>query len=202
MYDGERGNAAQTMSFRRKDTGAIMMGFELQILDWIQKIRTPVGDTVMCVITKLGDMGAVWIVLSVILLAIPQKRKNGALLIAALAVEIVLCSIILKPLIGRVRPCDVNPSVTLLIARPTDFSFPSGHTAASFAAAAALAFSGEKKLWKPALVLAALIAFSRMYLYVHYPTDILGGIVIGVLSGYLVCRIANAFQGKIRTKIA
>ena len=85
----------------------------------------------------------------------------------------------------RIRPCDINTQVQLLIARPDDFSFPSGHTAASFTAVAALYFSGEKKLWKPALMLACLIAFSRLYLYVHYPTDILGGILVGSAAGYI-----------------
>ena len=92
-------------------------------------------------------------------------------------------------LIQTIRTCDANTSIQLLIARPHDFSFPSGHTAASFAAVGALLFSGEKKLWKPVFVLAVLIAFSRLYLYVHYPTDILGGIVVGNVSGYVGYRI-------------
>lgn len=92
--------------------------------------------------------------------------------------------LILKNLFARIRPCDVNTQIQLLIARPDDFSFPSGHTAASFAAVAALYFSGERKLWKPALVIACFIALSRLYLYVHYPTDILGGILVGIAAGY------------------
>lgn len=151
------------------------MAIEISILDWIQGIRTPVGDMVMTFITRLGDAGAVWILLAVILLMIPKTRKSGAVLAAALCVDVVLCNGILKNLVGRIRPCDVNPSILLLIPRPDDFSFPSGHTAASFTAVMALLLAGERKLWKPALALAVLIAFSRIYLYVHYPTDILGG---------------------------
>lgn len=104
---------------------------------------------------------------------------------AALIADAILCNGILKPLVGRIRPCDINTSIQLLIARPVDFSFPSGHTAASFAAAAALYFSDEKGLWKPVLVLACLIAFSRLYLYVHYPTNIIGGVLVGSFAGYL-----------------
>lgn len=161
------------------------MGIEFKILDLLQNIRTPVGDTVMCFITRLGDAGMVWILLAVILLVIPKTRKYGLVLMTALCVDIVLCNGILKNLFARIRPCDINTQVQLLIARPDDFSFPSGHTAASFTAVAALYFSGEKKLWKLALMLACLIAFSRLYLYVHYPTDILGGILVGIAAGYI-----------------
>ena len=89
------------------------------------------------------------------------------------------------------RPYDVNTAVQLLVAKPKDFSFPSGHTAASFASVTALYLAGEKKLWKPALALAILIAFSRMYLYVHYPTDILGGVIFGILSAWIGYRIST-----------
>ena len=177
------------------------MEIEIKILDLIQTIRTPLGDTVMCFITRLGDAGAVWILLAIILMIIPRTRKSGAVLMIALGVDIVLCNGILKPLIARIRPCDANTSIQLLIARPHDFSFPSGHTAASFAAVGALLFSGEKKLWKPVLVLAVLLAFSRLYLYVHYPTDILGGIVVGNVSGYVGYRIiCKLEQRKMKRK--
>ena len=149
------------------------MGIEFKILDLLQNIRTSVGDAVMCFITRLGDAGMVWILLAVILLVIPKTRKYGLVLMTALCVDLVLCNGILKNLFARIRPCDINTQVQLLIARPDDFSFPSGHTAASFTAVTALYLSGEKKLWKPALMLACLLAFSRLYLYVHYPTDIL-----------------------------
>ena len=161
------------------------MKLELQLLDLIQTIHTPAGDRIMCVITRLGDAGIIWIVLTVVLILIPKTRKSGILLAGALYVDVLLCNVLLKHLVGRIRPCDVNQAVELLIARPHDFSFPSGHTAASFASVTALYLAGEKKLWIPALVLAVLIAFSRMYLYVHYPTDILGGILCGVASGFI-----------------
>lgn len=177
------------------------MGIEIGILDWIQNLRTPVGDLVIPFITRLGDAGMIWIVLTVILLVVPKTRRSGAVLAAALCVDLILCNGILKNLFGRTRPFDVNPSISLLVARPEDFSFPSGHTAASFAAAAALWFAGEKRLWKPALALAILIAFSRLYLYVHYPTDILGGVLVGIFAGYAGWRIVSEiFSRKPKSK--
>ncbi|MCM1542595.1 MAG: phosphatase PAP2 family protein [Blautia sp.] len=167
------------------------MGMEIQILDWIQGLRGPAGDVFWPMVTRLGNRGNVWILLAAVLLVIPKTRKSGAVLAVALCVELLLCNVILKPMIARTRPFDVNTTVRLLVPGPGDFSFPSGHTAASFAAVAALFFAGEKKLWKPALVLASLIAFSRLYLYVHYPTDILGGMAVGVIVGYMGCVIVT-----------
>lgn len=161
------------------------MNIELSILDWIQTLHTPFLDKIMAFITRLGDAGIIWIVLSIVLLLIPKTRKSGAVMVAALVVDVVLCNIVLKNLVARTRPYDVNTGVHLLVAKLHDYSFPSGHTAASFASVTALYLAGEKKLWKFALVLACLIAISRLYLYVHYPTDVLGGILFGVISGYL-----------------
>ena len=106
------------------------------------------------------------------------------------AADLVICNLLLKNMVARVRPCDLNPAVQLLIARPSDFSFPSGHTAAAFTSVFSL-YRENNWLWKPVLVLAAVIAFSRMYLYVHFPTDILGGVAVGwvcALAGQAVSR--------------
>lgn len=119
------------------------------------------------------------------LILIPRTRKIGFAVMAAVILDSVLCNVILKNIFVRPRPCDVNTAINLLIPRPLGYSFPSGHTSAAFAAVAALYFSGERKIWKAALALAILIAFSRMYLYVHYPTDVLGGILVGIFCGYV-----------------
>ncbi len=162
-----------------------MLSFEFAILDWIQtNLRNPVMDLLMPVITSLGNSGLIWILLDVILLFMPKHRKAGIAVLAGLAAEVICCNLVLKPLVARVRPCDINTAVQLLVARPDDFSFPSGHTGASFAAVSALFFSGNR-LWIPSLLLAALISFSRLYLYVHYPTDILAGIFLGVMAGWV-----------------
>lgn len=167
------------------------MGIEIQILDWIQNIRTPFGDIIVPLISGLGNAGIIWIALTLVLLVIPKTRRSGLIMALALIADLILCNGILKNLVARTRPYDVNTAVNLLIEKPVDYSFPSGHTAASFAAVTALYLAGEKKLWKPALVLSILIAFTRMYLYVHYPTDILGGIAVGIISGYIGFFIAG-----------
>ena len=179
------------------------MGMEIQILDWLQKLHTPVLDKIMCLITRLGDAGILWIVkrrklilVLAVLLLIPKTRKSGLILAGALVVDALLCNLILKPLVARIRPYDVNTAVQLLVSKPVDYSFPSGHTAASFASVVALFMAGERKLWKPALVLAVLIAFSRLYLYVHYPTDVLGGLILGLIAGYLGSRLVLWLMAK------
>jgi undecaprenyl-diphosphatase len=169
---------------------------EIHILDMIQNLRTPIGDVVVPLITRLGDAGIIWIILTVLLLIIPKTRKTGVIMMAALLVDVLLCNVLIKNLVARTRPFDVNIAVQLLVAKPRDYSFPSGHTAASFASVTALYLAGEKKMWKAALVLAVLIALSRLYLYVHYPTDIIGGVVFGSLSGYLGYKIVEWIQKK------
>ena len=170
---------------------------ELAILDFIQSnLRCGIMDSIMTFITGLGDGGKIWIACTILLLLIPKTRKAGLAMGIALALEIVCCNVILKPFVARIRPCDVNTAVQLLIERPLDYSFPSGHTASSFAAASALYF-GRKKLWIPAAVLAGLIGFSRLYLYVHYPTDVLAGALIGIMMGWIGSVLANAISARL-----
>lgn len=158
---------------------------ELRFLDFLQTIHTPLLDKILAFITSLGNAGIIWIVLAVVLLILPKTRKTGIIVAAALLMDLILCNLILKNLVARVRPYDVNTAIAILIKKPLDFSFPSGHTAASFAAMTALFLAKMKKAWIAALVLAVLIAFSRLYFYVHYPTDVLGGAVVGILSGII-----------------
>ena len=135
-----------------------MQAFELTILNWIQAhLRCGVLDAVMVPVSRICDHGEVWILLAAILLAIPKTRKLGTCVACGLALDLLFCNLALKPLIGRVRPFAVNPTVSLLIPPPVDASFPSGHTAASFASVAALK-TANSRLWKPALALAVVIA--------------------------------------------
>lgn len=164
--------------------------FDLPILEWIAEyLRCGALDVVMPIITVLGDAGMFWIALALVLLCTRKYRKAGAAMGVALVMGVLICNVTMKPLVARIRPYDYQlehfgNTIQLLIAAPTDYSFPSGHTLASFEGAVALTLY-NKKMGIPALVLASLIAFSRLYLYVHYPTDVLAALVMGVAIAFL-----------------
>ena len=173
----------------------ITANFDLPILDWIAAQRwCPFLDTVMPIITHLGDGGIFWIALALILLCIPQTRKTGAAMGVALLMGLLVCNLALKPLIGRMRPFDFQllqgKVIPLLIEAPKDFSFPSGHTIASFEAATVVLIC-HRKWGIGAMALAMLIAFSRLYLYVHYPTDVLASVVLGIGIAFLATYLTN-----------
>lgn len=161
------------------------MKIDFGILDFIQTcLRCDLLDMIMPLITRLGDGGILWICCSLILLILPKTRKTGMVMAVSLGFEVLCCNVFLKPFVARIRPCDVNSTIQLLIPHPEGFSFPSGHTGASFAAASVLFFS-RNRFRMPAFLLAALIGFSRIYLYVHYPTDVLAGALLGIMLGWL-----------------
>ena len=169
---------------------------DLPILDWIAaNLYCPALDFLMPLITVLGNGGIFWIAASVALMIFPKYRKAGISMGIALLIGLVLCNLTLKPLVARIRPYDYQfkyfgRTISLLIATPHDYSFPSGHTIASFEAAVALTFH-HKKLGIVALILAALVAFSRLYLYVHYPTDVLASLVLGTAIALVGCFLAE-----------
>lgn len=141
------------------------------------------ADDLMRAITMLGDGGFIWIVLGVGLLLYRRTRWTGFAVLLALALTAVVVNLGLKPLVDRLRPCDIM-GFTLLPVCPPDPSFPSGHTAAAFASAGVLWLRRSPWFWA-ALILAALIAFSRLYLFVHFPTDILAGILLGLTGAWV-----------------
>lgn len=159
------------------------MDWEFQLLDWIQTLRNPALDGFFSNITHVG--GVVWIVWALVLFCVPKTRKAGVILSFALLADLILCNGLLKPLVGRIRPYDVNDTIALIVAKEKDFSFPSGHTAICFAGTTAIYLAKQIKMGHIALGIAILVAISRMYLYMHYPTDVLGGMVVGVIAGFL-----------------
>ena len=171
------------------------ISFDLPILEWIQaNLQSGFLDKLMPIITAFGNGGIFWIACSVLLMFIPKTRRTGFGMAFALTMGLVVCNMILKPGVARIRPYDLQETlgvtVDLLIKRSHDFSFPSGHTIASFEACTVLML-GNKKLGIPATVLAILIAFSRLYLYVHYPTDVITSIVLGTIFGIIGWTLAK-----------
>lgn len=162
-----------------------IMQFDFSILRFIHNhLSSPFMDKVMITVSRLTDAGFLWICIAVILLFIPKHRKTGVALLVALGIGVIFGSYILKPIFARLRPFQLDPSFSLLITAPRDFSFPSGHTLTSFAAATVF-LKTHRRIGIAAMIFATIVALSRLYLYVHFFTDILGGIILGILVGYL-----------------
>ena len=137
----------------------------------------------MKLISSLADKGIIWIAAGVVMLFFKKTKSTGICVLVALLLDFLIVNICIKPLVARMRPFDINQSVKLILDAPKDFSFPSGHSAASFAGAMSIYFS-DKRWGRACLVLAFLIAFSRLYLYVHFPTDVIFGIMFGVFCAF------------------
>lgn len=172
------------------------MNWEFTVLNWItENLHSDFWTPVLRFITTLGDGGILWIALALILLIPRRSRQCGF----AMALSLLFCglcgNVILKPLVARIRPYDVNTAVQLLIPRLPDFSFPSGHTYASFAGACVL-LHYYRKAGICAFILAVLIAFSRLYFYVHYPTDVLAGLLMGIGFAVLSIWLVHEFLWK------
>ena len=171
--------------------GGFYMNFDMNLLNLIYNFfHCDFLDSVMPYISSMGDEGIIWIITAVILLCFKGTRREGIILSLSLVLCLVIGNLTLKPLINRMRPYEVDTSITLLIKPLEDGSFPSGHTLSSFASATALLLCFKKKAI-PALVLSVLIAFSRLYLRVHFPSDVLAGIILGVGIGFAVYKFIN-----------
>lgn len=157
---------------------------DLKILDFIAEyIKCGFLDKLMPIITKLGDHGIVPIAIAIVLICIPKTRKTGIAMGIAFALGGLFGNVLLKNIIGRVRPYDAVSGIELLVPVLSDFSFPSGHTLVCFEAATVLLKREKRSVGITALILAVLVAFSRLYLYVHYPSDVIAGILLGILFG-------------------
>lgn len=169
-----------------------MLGIEADILLYIQEhVRNPICDPIFTAITHLGDAGICWIILSIILLCFKKTRKAGLYSAIALIGSLVINNLILKNLFNRTRPYEVIDGLKCMVAAAHDASFPSGHTGSSFASAIAIYPNVPKKYGIALIILASLIAFSRVYIGIHFPTDIIGGIITGVGIGMVVNVIGN-----------
>lgn len=171
--------------------------FDWTVLRWIHNnLSCGFCDRFFRIFSFIGNAGAVWIVFAIIMLCIKKYRKSGVLLLIALSLGVLVGNVILKNVVARERPCWLDPDVQLLIANPKDYSFPSGHALASFIGATVLTLANRKFAFF-AVPLSILIAFSRLYLYVHFPTDIIASLVLGVLIGVFVHFFGNFVFAKI-----
>lgn len=178
--------------------GEFSVGFEVDFLRYIiDNIQNPFLDRLMYIITSLGNAGIFWITLTLVFLLIKPLRREGTVMAAALVLTFVIVNLIIKPIADRARPFEISQYIleNIHIALPTDASFPSGHTSASFAAAFA-AFFVRKRTGALLIVIAFLIALSRIYFAVHFPTDVLAGAFIGIVMAYIAYRLYEVYTKK------
>lgn len=179
------------------------LNFDLSVFQWIQSIQNEFFDALMVGITTLGNGGAIFIALGLVLLFTKKYRKAGLGVLVALLVMLLCNDLFLKEFFARPRPFNLfetDPEKYAfwakgyiypeLISKPTSFSFPSGHTASAFAAAIALLWH-NRKLGIPITIFSALMGFSRIYVEVHYCTDVIAGVVSGVICAFVAVVIVK-----------
>lgn len=176
---------------------------DISILNLIQNLKSPLMDKIMTTITAFGNMGIFWILLIIIFLTTKEYKKMAKYMIICLLVNIIIVNLIIKPAVGRQRPFEIVEGIKLLVLKPQDPSFPSGHSAISFCMLTTiLFFSKSKTINIMASLLAILIAFSRLYLYVHFPSDVFCGIIFGILSSLITLKFCFSKKGiSLRKKL-
>ncbi len=170
---------------------AWITSLDFSILNWMaEHWKNPVMDFLMPLVTLFGEAGIFWIAVAVVCLCFRKTRRTGFMLGISFILGLLCGNLFLKPVVARVRPYEINAAVELLVKPLSDFSFPSGHTLVCFEACSVLLLRRSK--WGiPALILAFLVAFSRLYLYVHYPSDVLAGMLLGSLFGLIAYLLVN-----------
>ncbi len=164
----------------------LIQSIDVNLLIFIQeKMHTTVMNKIMPIITSLGNAGFIWVVITMLFLINRKYRKVGFMMVLGLILVTILGEGIIKHVVHRTRPCVDMPTVEMLIKKPTSYSFPSGHTSSSFVAVGIL-MNNVRKYGIYALLVAVLIAFSRLYLFVHYPSDVVGGITLGLVCAKIV----------------
>lgn len=156
-------------------------------------MHTLILDKLMIFITTLGNGGLVWVSVCAFLILNRKYRKIGIIALASLGLSAFLGEVIIKNIVERVRPTADIMAVASLVVKPLSYSFPSGHSASAFAVAGVLSYY-FKKYSVCFYTMAVLIAFSRIYLYVHYPSDVAGGIILGLLCSRLAIFVANKIK--------
>lgn len=178
---------------------SIITNVDFKILNLIQEqLSCGFLNFLMPKITFLGNGGLIWIIIAVVMMFLEKYRKAGIVICTGLSVGFIIGNAFLKNLIARERPCWINETVNILIYMPRDYSFPSGHTLSSFIAATII-MHYDKRMGIASYVFAVLIAFSRLYLYVHFPTDVIAGVLLGIVIGLIVCKLFDIFFIPLRS---
>ncbi len=181
-----------------------LQNWDVSVLNFIQNnIVNPVLDVFFSLVTHLGDGGIFWIAVALIMLCFKKTRKTGLMMGAALILGLIIGNGILKNVFGRVRPYALDDAMRtidqLLVKAPSDASFPSGHTLASFEASVVLMIR-DKRFGIPALIIAVCVALSRLYLYIHFPTDVIAGAILGIINAFLGVLIVNTIWKAVENK--
>ena len=161
------------------------MDWEFYILNYIRENMTSDILNILMPVVSMAGNGVLWALAAIVCLIIPKTRLFGRTLTFDLIFGVITCNLILKTIVQRIRPYDLNSTVSLIVNAETDFSFPSGHTFFSFTVATII-FLYNKKWGVIAYLFALTVAFSRLYLYVHFPTDVICGAIFGVLTAIAV----------------
>lgn len=171
---------------------------EGNLLLWIQENLRGFLDAPVRFISMLGDHGLFWILLTLLLFFFKKTRRAALASALSMLLTLLVVNILLKPLVARIRPYEVIEGLRYIVARESEFSFPSGHSANSLACAWVLFRMCDKRIGVPALILALLIALSRLYVGVHYPTDVLAGVAVGMLLAEVAMRAAPRLEKRLR----
>lgn len=175
---------------------------DFSILYGIQNIRCGFLDQAVLILSKIaGDYGHIWLITGVLLCIFKKTRKSGIAVLVSYGLVFLTGQLILKDLIARPRPCHIDEAIELIVKKPLSFSCPSTHSAWAFAAATAI-FMHHKKAGIGVYVLAAIIGFSRLYLFVHFPTDVLLGAALGALCGFASVKLVNFVWKKVTKQAA
>lgn len=166
---------------------------DVQILNWIQEnLRCSALDKILPFVTFLGSKGWLFIVMAVLFIGISRYRKWGVSLAVSLSLGLIFGNMVLKNVVARVRPYDFVGNIELLVAKLSDYSFPSGHTLAAVEFCTVVCMMPVRRIYKVlAVLLAVAMAFSRLYLYVHFPSDVLASVLLGSLFGVMGVRIVE-----------
>lgn len=183
-----------------------IQAFDAGVLLWIQEhLRGGWLDPLISLYTNLGEAGVLWILLSILLILFPRTRKAGVMTLVAMALCFLANDLVLKPLVQRPRPFLSVEGLIPLIEPPGSFSFPSGHSCSSFAAMGTLLqmLKGPRARWGKVLVvlLAVAMALSRLYVGVHYPTDVVIGSLVGLLGSWLICRWLGPVYDRVANRL-